>query len=326
MRVGDNPEKTKNATNTLYRHRVVVVFYVPGSSDEFFAELAGVLDKCLESLIATINPETTAITLIDNCSGKQAKAVAEKYKTHIDKYVEYAENKGKVYAVLNEVRGIYEEFVTISDADILFFDGWEKAVFDVFANHPKAGVVSPHPCPYLTFYFNKSVFGVPSLSRNIAYGKFVGDHDIDLYLKGTNLPRLAERKNAQFDWKQKQYILKNPAPAVIGAYHVVATYRAVQFRNVYTFPRLKFLNSYEENFIDCLADESGFYRLSTLKSYIYHIGNKLDEVCFSHENKSVQKLSEEIFGGIQPAAAESKIMRFLKRSAGRVFIKFKWNR
>lgn len=217
MRVGNNPEKGKGTTNKLWKHRVVVVFYVPDSDDDYFVHLPEVFDKCLESLVRTINPETTCITLIDNCSGSRAKSIAGKYRQRIDKYVEYTENKGKVYAVLNEVRGIYEEFVTVSDADILFYDGWEKAVFDVYADHPRAGVVSPHPCPFTTFYFNKSVFGMQSVLGNVSYGKHVADADIDLYLKGTNLPNLIERKGHQANWKEKQYILKKPSPAVIGA-------------------------------------------------------------------------------------------------------------
>lgn len=310
----------------MWKHRVVVVFYIPDSDEEYFRELPDVLDKCLSSLVQTVNPQTTCITLIDNGSGLRGKAVAQKYRHAIDKYVEHLENKGKVYAVLSEVRGVYEEFVTISDADILFYDGWEQAVFDVFSDHPKAGVVSPHPCPFTTFYFNKSVFGMNSLYGNVSYGKHVSDDAIDLYLKGTNLPKLIERKGADFDWRQKQFILRMPQPAVIGAYHVVATYRTGQFRNVYTFPEVKFKNSYEENFIDRLADDAGLHRLSTVENYIYHMGNTLDDVVSGHRNEGADLLDTEIFHRIRPTVIEAKPIRFCKWLLGKIFIKFKWNR
>ena len=125
----------------------------------------------------------------------------------IDKYIVYNKNKGKVYVALNEARSVYEEFVTISDADILFFDGWERAVFNIFENHKKAGVVSPYPCPYTTFYLNKSVFSWNTIFKKIKYAKFVSDEDIDLYVKGTNLPKIIDR-NSKFNWKEKQFILK----------------------------------------------------------------------------------------------------------------------
>lgn len=325
MRVGINPEKEKQAKNVLKQHRIVVVFYVPDSEDNFYAELDQVLDKCLGSLIDTYNPETTNITLINNSSGKKVEAIVNKYFEHLDKYVHYSENKGKVYAVLNEVRGIFEEFVTISDADILFYHGWESAVFDVYKNHPKAGVVSPYPCPYVSFYFNKAVFATHSLLRNIAYGKHVADADIDLYTNGTNLPQLIKRKNAAFNWKEKQFILKNPKPAVIGAYHVVATYRTSQFRNVYTFPKIKFKNSYEAKFIDFLAEEKGLFRLSTLKSYIYHIGNTLDDVCYEQNSGGKQLLDPKTLAEIRPAKIDGRLLKWMKYNIGRLFIKLKWS-
>ena len=325
MRIGINPDKTKQSKNKLWKHRVVVVFYVP-ATDGYFSEMDQVLVKCLDSLVATINPETTCITLINNCSAPQIEEIVSRYSPHIDKYVRYSENKGKVYAVLNEVRGVFEEFVTIADSDILFYDGWEKAVFHVFENHRRAGAVSPHPCPYVSFYYNMSAFGTPTLRNNIRYGKYVSDQDIDLYLKGTNLPRLADRKNARFNWKQRQYIMEKPSPAVIGAYHVVATYRTVQFRNVYTFPKIRFRNSYEEKFIDYLANRSGLYRLSTIGNYIYHMGNTVDDVSNMHQNHGADMISRDDFSRIRPAAIESGFVRAIKYNLGRIFTKFLWNR
>eukprot|EP01137_Pigoraptor_chileana_P029571 Opistho-2@14951 len=154
MRVGSNPEKFKEQKNILKPHRVLVVFHIPDDKDEFYNELDVVLDQCLRSLTQSINPETTNITLLNNHSSEKADAVIGKYVHLIDKHVIYSENRGKVYAVLNEVRGVFEPFVTITDADILFYNGWEKAVFETFKQFPLAGVVSPMPLPYMTFHFN----------------------------------------------------------------------------------------------------------------------------------------------------------------------------
>jgi len=143
MRIGTNPEKEKNDKNILKPHRVIIVFYIPDSKEEYFKELDVVLDKCLESLIKTINFETTNITLINNKSSSKIDKIVDKYLSFIDKYIIYSENKGKVYAIINEVRGVFEPFVTISDADVLFFNGWEKAVFQIYKNFKKMGVYNP---------------------------------------------------------------------------------------------------------------------------------------------------------------------------------------
>ncbi|MCF6132676.1 glycosyltransferase [Flavobacterium wongokense] len=326
MREGNNPEKNKEEKNILKPHRVLVVFYIPDSDEDFYREMDSVLDKCLQTLTQTINTETTNITLINNNSSARINAVIDKYIHLIDKHVIYNENKGKVYAVLNEVRGVFEPFVTITDADILFYNGWEKAVFETFKQFPLAGVVSPMPLPYLTFYFNHNIFGFNTLKGKIKYGKYVADEDIDLYLQGTNLPNLVERKT-QYNWREKQLVLQNKDyTAVVGAYHVVSTYRTEQFRNCYSFPDLKFKNSYEEYFIDSLAEANGLMRLSTLKTHAYHIGNKIDSVVQHHDYAPKEKIEKSFFDGIVMKNKQSKIVIFIRALMGRFFIKFLWNR
>lgn len=292
MREGFNPIKVKNEKNLLKNHRIIVVLYIPDSSEKYFEDLHIVLDKCLYSLINTINFETTSITLINNGSGFKAEKVIDKYIEYIDKYVVYNENKGKVYAVLNEVRGVYEKFVTITDADILFYSGWERAVFNCFQSIPNAGVVSPMPLPYLTFHFNRSIFGLNTLIGRIKYSKFVEDKDIDLYTSGTNLPNLIQRKNHKYNWKERQYHYKG---YVLGSYHVVSTYRIEQFRNIYDFPEKVFENSYESFFIDNLSENLGLYRLSTKETYAYHMGNKLDDVTYNYETNFANQITKNEF-------------------------------
>ena len=326
MRVGSNPEKHIEQKNILKPHRVLVVLHIPDNEDEFYSELDIVLDKCLHSLTQSINQETTNITLLNNNSSKKASAVIEKYIHLIDKHVIYSENRGKVYAVLNEVRGVFEPFVTITDADILFYNGWEKAVFEIFRQFPLAGVVSPMPLPYMTFYFNHNIFGFNTLRGKIKYGKYVDEEDINLYLQGTNLPKLIERKS-RYNWAEKQFVLENNQHrAVIGAYHVVSTYRTEQFRNHYAYPDLKFKNSYEEYFIDFLSEANGLIRLSTLKTHAYHIGNKIDNIVEDHDFTPNGKIEKSFFEGIVMKNSQSKIIVAVRALMGRFFIKFLWNR
>lgn len=320
MRVGENPEKNAKKINKKYYHRVIVVFYI-SDNHEYFLNLHNVLDNCLSSLLNTINHQTTAVTLVNNSSCSNVKSVLDKYSSKIDKYVFYKENKGKVYAVLNEVRGTFESFVTISDADILFFDGWEKAVFNCFQLIPNAGVVSPMPLPYLTFHFNKSVFGINSILGNIKYSKFVQDSDIDLYTRGTNLPSLVLRKNHKYNWKERQYHYKD---FVIGAYHVVSTYRIEQFRNTYDFPEKVFENSYENFFIDNLSDKLGLYRLSTRDTYAYHIGNNLDAIVHGHVITSKNHVTIKEFKEIKKYKKKNRLFIKLNKFIALLFIKLHW--
>lgn len=326
MREGQNPEKSKGVRISLKKHRVIMVFYIPHdyTLNDYYEQAIEILDISLNSLINTVNLECTAITVINNNSSKDSEVIVSKHMKYIDKYIYYSCNKGKVNPVLNEARSAYEEFITITDADILFYPGWEIATFNLFKNFKNVGAVSPYPSPYTSFYVNKSSFGFNYLFRRVKYCSMVAEKDIDFYCKGVDLPFLYRREESEFNWKEKQYILKsNNEFAVIGSFHVVGTYRTQIFRNEYEVPDLVFKNSYEEKFIDFMSDKSGLIKLSTLKSYIYHIGNKLDYVVKDYkDDMTLNKIDLNFFNEIKPQKRKSKIYIFINRLLGFIIIKY----
>lgn len=301
MRIGVNPEKFKKEKNDLKFHRIIIPVHIPNITEEYYKESIDVLDQCLSSLVNTINPVTTVITVINNNSTKEVGLLLNKYLSAIDKLVKYNENKGKVYAVLNEARGAYENFITITDADVIFYQGWETAVFNIFQEFPRAGTVAPLPVPSLSFYKNSAVFFDDLIKNKIRYGKLVSDLDSDLYLKGIGDRALLNRYNHSISWKEKQYFLQGSSKPVIGCGHFVATYRKEIFKNSDSFPLFKFKLGYEEFFLDSKAEELGLYRLSTNKTYAYHMGNKLDENIALRESNRDKRLDEDLISRIKPA-------------------------
>lgn len=302
MRIGVNPEKYKGEKNIKKRHRVIVFFYIPNVIDDYYNESIDVLDSCLESLVNTINFETTCITLINNNSVADVNSVINKYifRGQIDKYVLYSENRGKVYAIMNEIRGMYEPFITISDADVLFIKGWEKAVFNVYKNFENAGVVAPLPCSNLAFNHNSTVFFDNFFSFGIKKDKIVADRDCDIYLEGLGNDSLLNRNNRNFNWRTHQYYLKNKNERVIlGAGHFVATYRTALINKNHNFPSFKFFNGYEDKFIDNKADAKGYYRLSLHKTFAYHIGNRLDVNVANFKKLEGDYITQKDFEGLQ---------------------------
>jgi hypothetical protein len=326
MRLGVNPEKYKGEKNVNKLHRVVVVFYIPNIEENYYKESISVLDACLNSLVNTINFETTNITLINNNSVASVTEVVDKYikKKQIDKYVLYDENKGKVYAVVDEVRGVYEAFVTITDCDVLFFSGWEQAVFDVYKNFPKAGAVTPLPVQYAAFHANSSVFFDHYFLGKMKYGKVVNDKDVDLYLQGLNNTALIN-KGGEYNWKEKQYYLDGKTKAIVGAAHFVATYRSTIFKNEIAFPEIKFINGYETAFIDNLADKKGLYRLSTHKTFAYHIGNKMDSFAENYVYDAILIINPDTFRHIKITTKSRVILvpYFIKKFIFKILKKLK---
>jgi len=293
LRNGINPEKLKNETLPVFLHRVIVPVYIPNLKEEYYLNHMEVFEKFLGQLIKTINPKTTAITLINNNSCDEIAGLINKYPSAVDKLIWYGENKGKVFPVLQEARSAAEPFITITDADVLFYEGWEQAVFKVFASCPKAGVVAPLPSPALAFYENTAVFSDQYLTGGIAYQKILSDADAELYLAGMGNDSLLNRENRKYSWKERQYVLKN-ANALVGCGHFVATYRRELFKGKYDYPKIKFNNGLEREFIDSLSDEKGYYRLSTVETYAYHMANNLDEHSRSFSLKKENKLSEDL--------------------------------
>lgn len=275
MRNGINPEKFKSEVLPVFLHRVIVPVYIPNLIDRYYQKQLVVFEKFLKELIKSINPQTTAVTLINNNSCNEIAELIEKQRSAIDKLIVYKENMGKVYPVLQEARAVAEPFITITDADVLFYSGWEQAVFKVFASCPKAGVVAPLPSPALAFYENSSIFLGEYFSGGIAYEKVMHDADAAMYLKGMGNDSLLNRAHRNHSWKDYQYILKD-TNAIIGCGHFVATYRSRLFKGTYKYPKLKFKNGLEREHIDRLSDHKGYYRLSTVETYAYHMGNILD--------------------------------------------------
>jgi hypothetical protein len=280
MRQGVNPEKYKSEQNIRKFHRIIIPVYIPDESQSYYQESLEVFDNCLNSLFKTINFETTAITVVNNNSIAKVRELINKYLNQglIDKHVEYQENRGKVYAVLNEARASFENYITLSDADVLFFSGWETGVFEVFQEYPKAGTVSPLPSLNLALYLTYSVFFDKYFFGKIGYGKKVSNEDCELFLKGMGNDSLLNRYNREFSYKEKHYFIKGKRPALLGANHFVATYRKECLEYNKEFPVHKFKKGYEQFYLDQPADRFGWYRLSTLGTYAYHIGNYMDEI------------------------------------------------
>lgn len=316
MRIGSNPEKEKARKLSYKRHRVIIPVYIPDDNHEYFENAVEVFQKCMHSLLQTIDSDKTAITVINNSSKKEITDIIQKllYQKQIDKQVHYSENKGKVYAVLQEARSCYEEFVTICDADVFFYPNWQNEVINIFKTFKDIGVVGITPDANLAFYCNNSLFTNRFLS--VKQGKVVEDKDFELFEEGINKPGFFISKNK--NWKQKQYYLeKDNVQAVIGAAHFASTYRSELFRKlpfqkpIFVFP------GGEKSFIDEPIDVLGYGRVSLTKAYAYHLGNSIPQWLMSEQNCiSVLKdfeMQEKSVVTILPYSVKTFFVRIIKR-------------
>ena len=322
MRIGVNPQKDKKEYNRKKFHRIIIPVFIPDSKNSYYSDALKVFKECLFSLYNTVNPYTTAITVVNNNSNDEISGFLKEQliKRNLDKVVSYNENRGKVFAVISEAKASFENFITICDADVIFFQGWEEAVAKIFKNFPRAGVVSPVPSQNLALYHNATVF-YNNYWSTMKYDKVVSDEDCELFIKGLGNTALLRRNRHKYDWKQKQYYLDGSIKALIGANHYVATYRKniLEYNN--DFPELKFKKGYEEEYLDFPCDKMGYYRLSTVKAYTYHMGNKYEKINIKYEDS--EHPFDRSFFCSDKNLPRCKTPYFLRKSFYRVLKKIK---
>ena len=85
-----------------------------------------------------------------------------------------------------------------------------------------------------------------------------------------------ERKMYNKDHLEKYLVVSNKkGKAVIGCGHFMATFRAEVFQEAPSeVCKFKIVGGSENNYLDKPNDKGGYLRLSTLKNYGYHLGNK----------------------------------------------------
>lgn len=276
MRIGINPEKEKLKKLKYRPFRVIIPIYIPEDNSGYFKNSFAVFEKAIYSLLNTIDTEKTNITIINNNCNKEVTDYINLLVSNkeIDRHVNCKENYGKMYTVLQEARGCYEDYIAIVDSDVFFFTDWQNEALSIFQNFKNVGVVGLTPDPNTAFYCNNSLFASEFLA--VKKGKVVEDCELELFEEGINKRDffVTQSKN----WKQMQFYLeKNKVKAVIGAGHYASVYRKEIFKDlpfekpIFVFP------GGELGFLDLPIDKLGYYRVSLLKAAVYHLGNSLPD-------------------------------------------------
>lgn len=275
-RIGSNPQKGKPTLSSYKRHRVIVPVYIP-SARGYYKDSFPVFETCLQTLIATVDEDLVSITVIDNASSARVGSLCRSYvaKGKIDQYIDNAVNRGKPDAIVAAARAAYEDFVTISDADVLFEHGWLTDVENIFREFPEAGVVAPVPLPRLRYYKSSStwLFGLTHRLlrlRGISNAEELKEHE-------KSFGRPVQEESA--DYRLQYYLERNGIQALIGAPHWVCTWRREIFSAIDYTPTQIGLGAggLGERQIDTWADRHGALRLGGVHPRVRHLGNHLDD-------------------------------------------------
>lgn len=294
MRTGKNPAKDGLPAYTPHRLGVALIVYIP-FTEGYFENSLEILEYQLDSLRAATG-EPFDLLVFDNGSCPRAvSALKELYdQRKIDWLILSAHNMGKAGAWNWIFSSMPNQLICYADSDVLFRPGWLDASLQVLQAFPMAGMIGAQP----NFYDVMAGEGKAHLALQGDHSYKFGDYwpeidTIDEYCFGIGA---SEELAAQFYNTPLPAITERESgvQAVTGASHMQFLIPREVARQVVPLPSTKGLLRKETMSIDYKIDELGYLHLSTPDSYVFHMGNTVNE-----------RLREEvgrITGSLSPAA------------------------
>jgi hypothetical protein len=296
MRVGINPAKFDKDIISLVYHRIVIPVYIP-NHDGYFMNQFDVFKLCIQSLLRTIHDKTRITIYINSCAEDVINYIYELKKNHesIDQIFISKINMGKINALIAGIKGNIEPVVTITDADVLFKQGWQQETEHLLNSFPEAGMISPVPTSKGVRYHTANNWLYALINGKVRFEPVAEPEALIQFEKS-----ITTEGTLYSEEHLKNYITltnQEGVSAVWGCGHFVATMRREVFDKGSNSPAfIKIQGGVEENFIDIPNEMLGFLRLSTIKNYAHHMGNTPErwmyDVLNSFENNNIYKTIE----------------------------------
>ena len=285
MRIGFNPNKNKTIDIAEYTHQVIIPVYIP-NEEGYFKDSFQILKYCLESLFKTSHSKTF-YTIVNNGSSKiVVDYLNELYINNKIYEIIHTTNIGKFNAILKGLTGQSFQLITVTDADVLFLNDWQKETYNIFKNFPNTGVVSTTPNPKLVKYFTSNIIFNNLFSTRIKLSKVKNPNAMKQFAYSIGNENLFK----EYHLNKYLTISNGKEKAVIGAGHFVATYKLGAFKNMRKDITVNYkMGSVIRKFLDKPINDLGYWRLSTEDNYTYHMGNTVESWMTEVSNKLIQE-------------------------------------
>lgn len=274
MRKGNNPSNHKVVDDNIALHRVIIPLYIPHEK-EYFKEAFRIFEMCLFSLKKTSATKIkTSVISNGSCDAVNEKLYRLFEANEIDELIIEREGIGKINSVLKALKTAEERLITITDADVLFDNGWEKAIIDVFEAFPNAGAVCPVPVYRKHFQLTSNIWLKYLFSKKLKFTPVLDPESMTKFANSIGWPWLDEK------YKDVMATLKgaNGTSAMVGCSHFVATYKREVFGQIpQQNTQFKIRGNSEYLYTDLPVIKQSGYRLSTIRNYAYHMGNVLED-------------------------------------------------
>ncbi|WP_333875322.1 glycosyltransferase family A protein [Flavobacterium sp.] len=288
MRVGTNPKIGQSLPLSDYFHQVIVPVYIP-DNEGYFKDSFEVFKISLASLLKTCHAKTYIAVVNNGSCSEVVSYLHDLYQKGSIHELLHTPNIGKVNAVNKALMGSSFPWVTVADADVLFLNGWQQAVYTVFNAFPKAGAVCTTPNSRAFKRLTENIFFDCFFSRSLRFTVVKNSQAMVRFLDSIGNPMELRPIHLQ------KYLTVNhdQVSAVVGAGHYVCTYKRKAlpecgFGNVNTLLGKKVMDA-----IDTAIVRKGYWRLSTAENYTYHMGN-VAEAWMTEELNRLQQERQEV--------------------------------
>lgn len=306
MRVGSNPQIAKKIASSDYFHQVIVPVYIP-NNEEYFKDSFNVFKISLGSLLKTCHAKTF-ITVVNNGSSTEVETYLD-YLFQNKKIQEliHTTNIGKLNAVNKALVGQSFPIITISDADVLFLNGWQKAVYDIYEAFPKAGAVCTTPNSRALKQLTQNIYFDNFFSKSLTFSEVKNPQAMIDFLDSIGNPWVLR----PIHLKKNLTVSHKNVRAVVGAGHYVCTYRREALPQNGFSTATKLMGKKMMERIDWHVINNNFWRLSTEENFTYHMGNVSENWMYDKLGLLTQE-SNDMMQPIFQKRKQSKVLAWFK--------------
>lgn len=269
MRIGFNPHKDQKLSTTDFIHQVIVPVYIP-HLENYFKDSLSILKICLESLFKTSHPKTYFTVANNGSCTEVVDYLNELYALHKIHEIIHVSAIGKLNSVLKSISGHKFDFITITDADVLYLNNWQTETYVVFKAFPKTGAVCPTPSSKSYKTHTVNIWFDLFFSKSLRFTSVKNPDALKMFAESIDNGDFYNR----FHLSKYLTVSNKEIKAVVGAGHFATTYRGDIFYPMETnYTNYKLGGNSESDILDIPVVKKGLWRLSTEDNFTYHMGN-----------------------------------------------------
>jgi len=308
MRKNYNPHKDKKLVKSDYTHRIIIPVHISGN--EYAQDLLKILKITLQSLTKTIHKKT-AITVVNNGSNQEVvDYLNNEFKNKRIHEIVHTSSVGKLNAILKILRSVNEEIITISDADVLFLNGWQDETLKVFNNFLKVGVVGIVPQFKLYATNSYNLFFDNFFSKKMRFTNVVNPNALKKFYQSIGWN---DDYNKDFLCTNLTLASKSGTKAIVGSGHFVTTYRKEVFEYLPKENSNYLLGGgSERKYLDEPVLKAGGWRLTTNNNYAYHLGNVFEDWMDEELNALIDQSNRDVVIASKITFKGNKVSYFIK--------------